>query len=105
MTDPNYVDPAEFAQWEAERQAAIDADNDCRREIQQRTDMARIDPLLDRIEDLEVRAYFAEEFLKTVLERWREARHERGLLRLIVMEYEGVDTLRWAKAQCEGEAA
>lgn len=85
MTDPNYVDPAEFAQWEAERQAAIDADNGCRREIQQRTDLARIDPLLDRIAELEVQAYLATECFAAALER---GRRERDALRLIVLEYE-----------------
>lgn len=85
MTDPNYVDPADYARWEAERQALIDADNDRQREAQQRTDLARIDPLLDRIADLEIRLHLATECFAAALER---GRRERDALRLIVLDYE-----------------
>lgn len=91
MTDPNYVDPADYAHWQAEREAANNADNDRQREAQQRADLARIDPLLDRIADLEVRLHLATECFAAALEA---GRRERDALRLIVLEYEPNALLR-----------
>lgn len=85
MTDPNYVDPAEYARWETERKATNAEDDERQREAQQRADLARLDSLLDRITDLEVRLYLVTECFAAALER---GRLERAALRLIVLEYE-----------------
>lgn len=88
MTDPNYVDPAEFAQWETERQALIDADNETQRDIGRRRDLADVPLLLDRIEELSFALALATECFAALLVLWREACLERDALRLIVLEYE-----------------
>lgn len=88
MTDPNYVDPTEFAQWEAERQAGIDADNEVQRDIGRRRDLASIPVLHDQIDSLSFALALTTEYFAASLVVWREACRERDALRLIVLEYE-----------------
>jgi hypothetical protein len=85
VTDPNYVDPADYARWEAERKAGNKADDEIQRDIARRRDLADIPLLLDRIEELAFSLVLATECFAAALER---GRRERDALRLIVLEYE-----------------